>query len=169
MHELYAPGGAAVGPVGALFPGVVVDGGVNRELLSQQVVGAGREGAMRRLEGVVHPLVSQHRTRFLRAAADRGDPLAVLDVPLLYETGLERACDAVAVVSTRDAEVQRARVLARPAMTPAKLEGILARQLPDEEKCRRADYVIHTGCSLEETRRAVVALVETLRDRAARV
>ncbi len=165
VHDLYAPGGAAVAPVGAAFPGVVVDGGVNRDALSQHVVGAGKEAAMKRLEGIVHPLVSDARSRFLRDAAARGEPLAVLDVPLLYETGLDAACDAVAVVSTCDAEAQRSRVLSRPGMSASKLDGILARQLPDEEKRRRAAFIIDTACTLEQTYEAVARLVLELRGR----
>lgn len=118
---------------------------------------------MRALEALVHPLVEAARSRFLSDAAARGEPLVVLDVPLLYETGLDGQCDAVAVVSTRDTERQRARVLARPGMSAAKLDGILARQLPDEEKRRRAAFVLDTACSLEETREAVTRLVSELR------
>lgn len=115
------------------------------------------------LESIVHPLVAACRAQFLTAAAGAREPLVVLDVPLLYETRGDEACDAVAVVSTRNPELQRARVLARPDMTSAKLDAILARQLPDAEKCARATFVIDTACSADETRQAVTALVEKLR------
>jgi dephospho-CoA kinase len=149
--------------VGAAFPGVVQGGAISREELSKRVVGPANEAAMRALETIVHPLVAASRTRFLAAAAEAGEPLVVLDVPLLYETGGDAACDAVAVVSTRDAAVQRARVLARPNMTAAKLDGILARQVPDADKCARATYVLDTACAPEETRRAVAELVARCR------
>ena len=166
VHELYAVGGAAVGPVGAAFPGVGVEGAVSREALSSRVVGPANADALRRLEALVHPLVAAARARFLADAAAAGAPLVVLDVPLLYETGGEGACDAVAVVSTRDDALQRERVLARPGMSAAKLDGILARQLPDAEKRARATHVIDTACSREDTRRAVAALVAACRQRA---
>ena len=125
-------------------------------------MGPGKEAALKRLEEIVHPLVASLRADFLGGAASRGDPLVVLDVPLLYETGVDAACDGVAVVSTYNEAVQRARVLARPGMTPAKLDGILARQLPDAEKRRRATFVIDTACGVEKTRDAVAALVASL-------
>ena len=165
VHDLYAPSGAAVGPVGAAFPGVVINGSVSREELSKRVVGPANEAAMRALEAIVHPLVSASRAQFLASAAEAGERLVVLDVPLLYETGGDAACDAVAVVSTRDAALQRARVLARPQMTAAKLDGILARQLPDADKCARAAFVIDTACAAEQTRLAVEELVRTLTDK----
>lgn len=158
MHDLYAPGGEAVEPVGAAFPGVVLEGRVDRQALSRRVVGADNEGAMRQLEGIVHPLVAAAREHFLAEAAAEGASLAVLDVPLLYETGLDARCDAVAVVSA-SSETQRARVLARPGMSAEKLNAILSRQLSDAEKRERASIVIDTGCSLEETAAAVRALV----------
>ena len=151
-------------PVSAAFPGVVVGGAVSREALAPHVVGAGKEGALKRLEEIVHPLVASLRTDFLDGAASRGEPLVVLDVPLLFETGVDAACDGVAVVSTCDEAVQRTRVLARPGMTPAKLDGILARQLPDAEKRRRATFVIDTACVAEKTREAVASLVASLTD-----
>ena len=125
VHALYAEGGAAVGPVAAEFPGAVVGGAVSRPALGQLVLGD--DAAMRRLEAVVHPLVEADRERFLRDAAAGGHALAVADIPLLFEKGYEAGVDAVAVASA-PADVQRARVLARPGMTPEKLEAILARQ-----------------------------------------
>ena len=163
VHDLYAPGGAAVAPVEARFPGVTRGGEVCREELSKRVVGPANAVAMRDLEAIVHPLVSAARTRFLAGAAEAGERLVVLDVPLLYESGVDAVCDAVAVVSTGDQLVQRSRVLARPGMTDAKLDAILARQLPDAEKRARAHFVIPTACTRDETKRAVAAITERCR------
>ena len=116
VHDLYASGGAAVPIVGEAFPGVVVDGRVDRQALSSRVVGSGNEDAMRLLEHLVHPLVAERRAQFVAAATASGAPLAVLDVPLLFETGLDAQCDAVAVVSA-DTATQRSRVLQRAGMT----------------------------------------------------
>ena len=117
---------------------------------------------MSRLEAIVHPLVTEVRNRFLAEAKARGDTLLVFDIPLLFETGGEKRCDETIVVSA-PATVQRARVLARPGMTPEKLAAILAKQMPDADKRARATHVIPTGGSLEETRAAVAALVSKLR------
>ena len=156
VHALYARGGAAVEPVGAAFPGVVVDGAVDRTRLAEAL---GRDDtAFRRLESIVHPLVAAGRLADLEAARAAGTPLAVLDIPLLFETGGDRAVDAVVVVSAPEA-VQRARVLARPGMTPERFEAIRARQVPDAEKRRRADFVVDTGESLEATRARVAEIV----------
>lgn len=156
VHRLYAPGGAAVGPVGEAFPGVVEDGAVDRTRLAE-ALGADDQ-AFRRLEAIVHPLVMARRLEDLAAAETRGVRLAVLDIPLLYETGGEAAVDAVVVV-TAPAEVQAARVLARPGMTRERFEAILARQLPDAEKRRRADFVVDTGEGLEAARARVNEIV----------
>jgi len=156
VHRLYAKGGAAVGPVGEAFPGVVVDGAVDRAKLAEAL---GRDDqAFRRLEAIVHPLVVTHRLEDLAAAEARGVRLAVLDIPLLFETGGDAAVDAVVVV-TAPAEVQAARVLARPGMTRERFEAILSRQLPDAEKRRRADFVVDTGEGLEAARARVEEIV----------
>ena len=156
VHALYAPGGAAVGPVGQAFPGVVVEGAIDRGRLAEVL---GRDDtAFRRLETIVHPLVAAGRQADLDAARASGVALAVLDIPLLFETGGERAVDAVVVVSAPQA-VQRVRVLARPGMTSDRFEAILGRQMPDAEKRRRADFVIDTGQSLEATRARVAEIV----------
>lgn len=156
VHQLYAAGGAAVGPVGEAFPGVVVDGAVDRARLAAAL---GRdEQAFRRLEAIVHPLVVRGRAEDLAAAEARGVKLAVLDIPLLFETGGDAAVDAVVVV-TAPAEVQAERVLSRPGMTRERFEAILARQLPDAEKRRRADFVIDTGEGLEAARTRVQEIV----------
>ncbi|OYX58271.1 MAG: dephospho-CoA kinase [Brevundimonas subvibrioides] len=156
VHALYARGGAAVEPVGEAFPGVVVDGAVDRGRLAEAL---GRdETAFRRLETLVHPLVAAGRTADLEAARAAGVKLAVLDIPLLFETGGDRAVDAVVVVSA-DAAAQRRRVLARPGMTVERFEAILARQIPDGEKRRRADFVIDTGRGLDAARTRVAEIV----------
>jgi dephospho-CoA kinase len=159
VHDLYAEGGAAVAPVEAAFPGVAVDGAIDRKRLSAQVVGNGE--AMKRLEAIVHPLVADSRSEFLRKAEGQGAPLVVLDIPLLFETGGQTRVDRTVVVSA-PAEKQRERVLARPEMTEEKFDAIVGKQTPDDEKRRLADYVIDTGCPLEETRAQVRALVEEL-------
>ena len=161
VHRLYAPGGAAVEPVGAAFPGVVVEGAVDRTRLAEAL---GRdETAFRRLEAIVHPLVTRGRAADLAAARVMGVKLAVLDIPLLFETGGDAHVDAVVVV-TDDPEIQAERVLARPGMTRERFEAILARQMPDAEKRARADFVIDTGRGLEAARADVAAIVETVLD-----
>ncbi len=160
VHALYAPGGAAVAPIEAAFPGVVRDGAVDRSLLGQRVLGD--EPAMKRLEAIVHPLVGATRAGFFKAAKAKGADIVVLDIPLLFETGGEKNVDAVVVVSA-PAEVQRQRVLARPGMAPDKLEAILARQKPDAEKRARADFVIDTGEGLESAQAQVRQVLARLR------
>jgi dephospho-CoA kinase len=142
VHRLLAKGGAAVTAVAAAFPGVVIDGAVDRPALGRRVFGDA--AALTRLEAILHPLVQREARAFLARARRQRRRLAVLDVPLLFETGGERRCDAVIVVSAPRA-VQQARVLARPGMTPARLAAIEARQMPDAEKRRRADWVVPTG------------------------
>ncbi len=163
VHLLYAPGGAAVAPVEAAFPGVTKGGGIDREALTTRVVGD--EVAIKRLEAIVHPLVGQAQADFLKAHRIAGARWVVLDIPLLFEGARARAVDKV-VVASAPAEVQRARVLARPGMTPAKLETILARQVPDAEKRARADFVINTDSSLDQTRAQVRAVLDALREQA---
>jgi len=161
VHRLYAPGGAAVGPVGEAFPGVVVDGAVDRTRLAEAL---GKDDtAFRRLEAIVHPLVAQGRAADLEAARTAGVKLAVLDIPLLFETGGDRAVDAVVVV-TADPAIQAERVLARPGMTRERFDAILARQMPDAEKRARADFVIDTGRGLEAARAEVEAIVAAVLD-----
>ena len=161
VHRLYARGGAAVEPLAQAFPGVVVDGAVDRTRLAEAL---GRdETAFKRLEAIVHPLVGQDRAQDLAAARTEGVRLAVLDIPLLFETGGEALVDAVVVV-TADPEVQAARVLARPGMTRERLEAILARQTPDAEKRRRADFLVDTGRGLDAARDQVRQIVGTVLD-----
>jgi dephospho-CoA kinase len=159
VHTLYAPGGAAVGPVDAAFPGVAKNGAIDRAALSARVLG--EPSAIRTLEAIVHPLVARARSAFL--AANAGAPWVVLDIPLLFESGGERAVDKVVVVSAPEA-VQRARVLAREGMSAEKFEAIMARQTPDAEKRARADFVIETDVPLEVTRSQVCAVLDALRE-----
>lgn len=161
VHRLYARGGAAVGPVGEAFPGVVVDGAVDRTRLAEAL---GKDDtAFRLLEAIVHPLVAQGRAADLEAARSAGVKLAVLDIPLLFETGGDRAVDALVVV-TADPAIQAERVLARPGMTRERFDAILARQMPDAEKRARADFVIDTGRGLEAARDEVEAIVAAVLD-----
>ncbi|GLK83509.1 dephospho-CoA kinase [Ancylobacter defluvii] len=157
VHAIYA--GEGVAPVEAAFPGVTVDGRIDRVKLGARVLHDAE--AMKRLEAIVHPLVRQREQRFLEEARLDDAPLAVLDIPLLYETGAEKRVQAVVVVSAPQA-VQRARVLARPGMTEEKFRAILDKQMPDSEKRRRADYVIDTGSSVEATSKDVAELVRRL-------
>jgi len=157
VHELYR--GEAVAPIETLFPGVVRDGEVDRAELSRRLVAA--PDKLRELEAIVHPLVRARIAKFLAAAEADGAALAVVDIPLLYETGYPYGLDKVAVTNAPDATV-RERALARPGMTVEKLDAILARQLPQAEKRRRADYVLDTSGTMADTRNAVAELVETL-------
>lgn len=157
VHRLYA--GIAAPLIEARFPGTVAGGIVDRERLSRAVLG--NPDAMRDLEGIVHPLVRADSESFLARHRAAGAPLVVLDIPLLYETGGRERVDRVVVV-TAPAEVQRARVLARPGMSAEKFAAILARQVPDADKRAAADHVIDTGAGLEAARRAVKALVAEL-------
>jgi len=162
VHRLTARGGAAVGAVSAAFPGVVENGAVDRRALGRQVFGD--PISLARLEAILHPLVERAQERFVRLAARRRVRVAVLDIPLLFETGADRRVDTTIVVSA-PVRVQRARVLARRGMTPAKLDGILARQMPDAEKRRRADRVIQTGLGRGFARRALTRLFRSLKTR----
>ncbi|OOY14783.1 dephospho-CoA kinase [Thioclava sp. DLFJ4-1] len=157
VHDLYAKGGAAVAPIAAAFPSAVKDGAVDRAELKKLL--ASDKKALTRLESIVHPLTTASRSDFI-AAHPEAD-LILLDIPLLFETGADAACDATLVV-TAPAEVQRARVLERPDMTEAQLDFILSRQMPDAEKRRRATFVIET-LDLEQTRQDVRNLITKIR------
>lgn len=160
VHRLYARGGAAVAPIGRAFPGVVDNGAVDRVKLSTLVVG--RPEALRRLERIVHPLVRRETDRFLRRCATRRQQVAVLEVPLLFEGGGWRRVDEIIVVSAPEA-IQRRRVLARPGMSAAKLQAILARQLPDRVKRRRADYVVPTGMGRWHSWKQLFRIVQSVK------
>ena len=152
VHQLLGPGGRAVDAVAAAFPGVAKNGAVDRAALGAAVFG--RPADLRRLEGILHPMVRAARARFLRQARARRERLVVFDVPLLFETGGERDCDAVVVV-TAPPFVQRARVLGRPGMSPEKFAAILGQQVPDVEKRRRADFIAPTGMGRRVTLNAI--------------
>ncbi len=156
VHRLYAPGGAAVGPVAAAIPEAVQDGAISRPRLKQAL--ARDPTLLNRLEQIVHPLVARDRAEFL--ARHLSAPLVLLDIPLLFETAAQDWLDGVLVVTT-DPDTQRARVMARPGMTEALFAQILARQIPDAEKRARADHVIETN-TLEQTAASVAQLIERL-------
>jgi dephospho-CoA kinase len=160
VHTLQAKGGRGVAPIAAAFPGTVEQGRVNREALRRAVLG--NPTALTRLERILHPLVRDTERRFIAAARRRAEPLVVLDVPLLFETKGAGRCDQVVVV-TAPAAVQRWRVLRRPGMTEERLRAILARQMPDAEKRRRADHLVHTGLSRHFAQRRIRQLVRELR------
>ncbi|HEV7637242.1 MAG TPA: dephospho-CoA kinase [Bradyrhizobium sp.] len=147
VHSLYE--GEAAPAIEAAFPGTTVDGKVDRNKLSARVVHD--PAAIKRLEQVVHPMLGASRQKFLDDAEQSGAPVAVVDVPLLFETGGEKRVDAVVVVTTTP-EIQRQRILARDNMTGEKLDAILARQLPDAEKRKRADFVVDTSHGLDPVR-----------------
>lgn len=162
VHRLYANGGAGVAALKERFPSAIVDGAVDRNILSTHVLDD--PAALADLEAIIHPLVSKDRAETLDEAARSGADFVVLDIPLLFEKGYERFFDAIVVVSA-PAAMQQARVMARPGMTEKKFRSILMKQTPDAEKRRRADYVIDTGVSLEETRGQVRAVVIALKER----
>ena len=157
VHRLQGPAGRVVAAIEAAFPGTTGPQGVNRTALADAVLG--NATAMKLLEAIVHPAVGEERAAFLCDHADAA--LVVFDVPLLFETGGDARVDKVAVVSAA-ADVQRARVLQRPGMSEAKLDAILARQLPDAEKRARADFVVPTDVPLDRTRAAVGDIIACL-------
>jgi dephospho-CoA kinase len=166
VHCLFAPGGAAAGEVAAAFPGCTDPaGGIDRAALGRQVFGD--PAALARLEAIVHPLVRAAERRFLERCAAARRPLAVLDIPLLYETGGERLVDAVAVVSA-PAYLQAQRVLRRKGMNADRLAAIRRRQMPDVEKRRRADFVIPTGLDRRWSVRAILHIIDRVRGRQGR-
>lgn len=150
VHRLYE--GEAVAPIEAAFPGSTRGGKVDRAKLGERVLGD--PAALKKLEAIVHPLVAAARERFLAEAARSGAEVAVLDIPLLYETGGEARCDAVVVV-TAPAEMQRARVFERPGMSEEKLAAITAKQLPDAQKRARADFIVDSGQGFAAARQQV--------------
>jgi dephospho-CoA kinase len=157
VHRMQGPEGALVSRIEAAFPGTTGAAGVDRSALAERVLGAPEE--LRRLEALVHPAVAREREAFLAAHVD--SPLVLLDIPLLFEAGGWDQVDKIVVVSA-PAEIQRARVLGRPGMTEEKLDRILARQLPDAEKRARADFVIATDGSFDETRASVRRIIACL-------
>jgi dephospho-CoA kinase len=163
VHRLYAGGAAPL--IEAEFPGVVADGAVDRAKLAARVLG--NPAALRKLEAVVHPLVRADADAFLARHRAAGTPLAVLDIPLLFETGGRDRVDKVVVVSAAPG-IQRERVLARPGMTVEKFEAILARQMPDAEKRRLADFVVETGQGFDVARGQVRKIVAALTNESVR-
>lgn len=160
VHRLMDRGGAAVAAVAAAFPGVVTDGAVDRRELGRRVFG--RPAELKRLEAILHPLVRRAETAFLKRHRRYGTKLVVLDIPLLFETGGERRCDRVAVVSC-PAFLQAQRVLRRPGMSAERLAAILAQQTPDAEKRRRADFVLRSGAGRVPVLRALKRIVTVMR------
>jgi dephospho-CoA kinase len=157
VHRLYE--GAAVSHIEQAFPGTTVDGRVDRERLSRAL--ARDRTGFERLEAIVHPMVRAAEKAFLEERKSAGDAIAVLEIPLLYETGRDKDMDAVIVVSAAP-EVQHRRVLERPGMTAAKLDRLLARQIPDAEKRRRADFVVDTNGTIAETEAQIDAIIRRL-------
>jgi len=166
VHRLYARGGAAVPLIAALWPDAIMDGAVDRVALSRHVLGKPQE--MARLEEIVHPLVGKAQLQFLREAKAQGHPMVLLDIPLLYETGGENRVDVVVVVSA-PYDLQKTRVLARPEMDMAKFAAIHAKQVPDEEKRRRADFVVDSSQGLEHAAEQVKSIVQALKGRKGKV
>jgi dephospho-CoA kinase len=163
VHALYR--GRAVPLIAAAFPDAIRDGAVDRPSLSAAVLG--KPEAMARLEAIIHPLVREEEEAFLRRCREKGQGLAVLDVPLLLETGGEGRCDAVLVVSA-PAEEQRARVLARAGMTPERLDAILARQMPDARKRAQAHFIVDTSRGVVAAGRQVGSILAALAGRPGR-
>jgi dephospho-CoA kinase len=157
VHRLQGPAGALVAAIEAAFPGTTGPQGVNRSTLAERVLA--EPAALQRLEALVHPAVARERAAFL--ATHSGSPVVVLDIPLLFEKGGAELVDRIAVVSA-DPDVQRVRTLARPGMTPEKFLRILSHQLPDADKRARADFVIPTDCSFDETRASVRRILACL-------
>ena len=162
VHQLYS--GRAAPLIEAAFPGTVVDGTVDRTKLSAAVLG--KPDALKKLESIIHPLVHEEEKAFLANARANGAEIVLIDIPLLFETGGESRVDKVAVVSA-PAEIQRERVLSRPGMTAEKFEAILARQMKDAEKRNRADFIIDSSGSFEETREQIDAIIAELRGKPA--
>jgi dephospho-CoA kinase len=159
VHLVQAKGGRAVKPIEAAFPGTVTDGAVNRDALRSAVIG--KPDAIKVLERILHPMVWEEEARFLKAARRAGKRAAVLDIPLFFETGRDRKVHKIVVVSAPKA-VQVHRVRKRGRMSEAQIEAIIARQMPDVEKRKRADVVIHTGLSRYLTDRQMRHLIQEL-------
>jgi len=165
VHAVYAPGGEAVAPLEAAFPGVIgPDGGIDRPRLRQRVID--NPDAMKQLEAIVHPIVGARQAAFLERARKDGHDIVVLDIPLLFETGGDKRADAILVVSAPP-EVQRARVLARGQMSEAEFEAIRARQVPDAVKRAKADFLIDTSLGFTHAEECVDEILSQLRHRIA--
>jgi dephospho-CoA kinase len=160
VHELYK--GPAAAEIEKAFPGVVIDGAVDRQRLAARVLND--PAALKRLEDIVHPMVWAARDALVEERRDKGDRIVVFDIPLLFETGAEKDFDAIVVVTASE-DVQKARVLAREGMTAEKLASILAKQTPDVEKRARADFVVHTDKGLDAAREEVRNILKALKAR----
>ncbi|WP_313606374.1 dephospho-CoA kinase [Rhizobium sp.] len=158
VHDLYKTD--AVKPVGEAFPGSIREGAIDRVELARQL--SLNPGGFSRLEAIVHPLVRDREKQFLERQRSAGADLVLLDIPLLFETGAEKRVDVV-VVATCDPQIQRQRVLARPGMTEEKFKLILNRQLPDSQKRERADFLVDTGCGLDQAKKRVERIINLLR------
>jgi dephospho-CoA kinase len=157
VHRLYE--GAAAAPIGAAFPGVVVEGKVDRGRLAKSILD--RPEALAEIEAIVHPLVRASELAFVKRNRSAGRALVVADIPLLFEAGAEDRVDVIVVVSASE-EIQRKRVMARPGMTADKFEALLARQIPDAEKRRRAHFIVDSGRGMEAAERRVAAILRAL-------
>jgi dephospho-CoA kinase len=162
VHRLMSHGGAAVGLVEAAFPGTALDGEIDRKELGRRVFAD--PAALKRLETILHPMVRDQERIFLETCRARGHPIVVLDIPLLYETGGERRCDAVIVV-TAPQFLQDQRVLKRPGMSRARLNEIVSKQMPDAEKRQRADFVVPTGLGKRASRAVLARILKKLKHR----
>ncbi len=163
VHKMYKTGGAAVAPIAAAFPGTMSeDGGIDRQKLAAALLADG--SAYTRLEAIVHPLVVQAEREFLHVKAGKGMEKVVLEIPLLFETGGNERVDVTIVVSAPP-EIQRSRVLERAGMTPEKLDQILSRQMSDEDKRSRADFVVDTSRSIPETEAQIDRIMAQLSGR----
>lgn len=162
ITRLYGKGGAAVERIAGEFPGAVREGAVDRGTLS--VLAARDPAVLKKLESLVHPLVAAERDAFLAGVEARGEPIAVLDIPLLFETGAEKEMDALVVASAPE-EVQRARALSRPGMTAEKFHSLSARQMPDVEKRARAHFVVVTDRGVEHARSQVKMILSAVREK----
>ena len=163
VHKLYKPGGAAVAGIDAAFPGTIAeDGGVDRQRLAAALLADA--SAFKRLEAIVHPLVLAAEREFLHGKVAKGAEKAVLEIPLLFETGGEKRVDVTIVISAPP-EIQRQRVLERPGMTAEKFDQIVSRQMPDEEKRRRADFVVDTSRTIPETEAQIDRIMAQLEGR----
>jgi len=162
VHRMMRKGGIAVAAIAAAFPGVERDGAIDRTELGKRVFG--NDAAMKRLEAIVHPLVRQDEDRFLNRMRRRRTKLVVMDVPLLFESGRQKRYDATMVVTAPEF-LQRARVLARPGITPERLAAIKARQMPDTEKRKRADFIVPSGLGRAPTWRCLAAVLRRVAQR----
>ena len=166
VHKLIGPGGTAVAAVAAAFPGVLARDRADRDLIDRPALAAkvfDDPAALARLEAILHPMAGRAKEKFLGVAARRGEPMVVLDIPLLLETGGERDCDVVVVVSAPPF-VQAGRVMQRPGMTAKRLQAILDKQIPDHEKRLRADFIVRTGLDHAYSLRAIARIVKIIRD-----